>query len=87
MERHAQRTFSRALAELSHVERLVVIHRNKFLLFIDGFNGGVRDSVGQPFVRHQCPAAEVYGRDIVVKLIDIGSAAGPCHYNPIARAF
>ena len=66
MERYAQRTFFRALAELSHIERLVVIHRNKFLLFIDGFNGGVRDSVGQPFVRHQRPTAEVNGRDIML---------------------
>src|SRR6266542_3937062 len=68
MERHSQRTFLRALAELSHIERLVVIDRNKFLLCIDGFDGGVRDSVRQPFVGHQRPAAEVDGRDILVKL-------------------
>ena len=68
MKRHSQRTFFRTLAELSHIERLVVIHRNKFLFFIDGLNGGVRDSVGQPFVRHQRPAAEVDGRHILVKL-------------------
>src|SRR6266508_5633007 len=68
MERHSQRTFLRALAELAHIERLVVIDRNKFLLCIDGFDGGVRDSVRQPFVGHQRPAAEVDGRDILVKL-------------------
>ena len=64
MERHAQRAFFRAMAEIFHVERPVVVHRNDLFSFVDGFDGRIGDAVGQPFVRHQRPAAIVDGQGI-----------------------
>jgi hypothetical protein len=62
MQRHAQRALLRAVAQLPHVKRPVVVHGNSLLPLVDGFSRGIGDLVRQPSVGHQRNASVKLGK-------------------------
>src|SRR6476646_11342271 len=59
MTRNLQRAFLGTMAEISHLQWLIIVDRDESLFFLDRLNRRIRDIVRQPAMRYQCPAAVI----------------------------
>jgi hypothetical protein len=68
VQRNLEWTFFCIAAEHSHVQRLVIIDGNHTLSVIHRLNRSVGQSVWQPAVRHQRPAAKINAQYVIFEL-------------------
>ena len=68
MKRNLQRAFLGTMAEISHLQWLIIVDRDESLFFLDRLNRRIRDIVRQPAMRYQRSAAVIDCQHVLFKL-------------------